>query len=355
MTIDPNHYVPVLKVKRGEKASLQALSAPLCSRITPLLEIVERNDTKAPTVERHLDTAFKNLADSVQAYGQCFLDVREIAPDGPTAAEEVFRRADDAGMIFIPVTGLSRTVDLPAAMAHRTHGIALRLTRDEFEHGGLTTAIRRFLAVHALTPEQVDLIIDLGAVNDMIPAGIMALSDVFLAAVPDHTRWRSFTISACTFPENMGGVDRHSHKLVERSEWIAWKDGLHARRETLPRLPAFSDCVIQHPKGVEGFDPRIMQVSASIRYTLPEEWLLIKGESTRQSPPSAQFPILATQLAYGHLRNHFEGPTHCNGCRSIKNAADGAPKLGSAEAWRRFGTIHHMTIVMEQLDALPWP
>lgn len=355
MTIDPNHYVPVLKVKRGEKASLQALSAPLYSRITPLLEIVERNDTNAPSVEKHLETAFKDLADSVQAYPQCFLDVREIAADGPRAAEEVFQRADNAGMVFIPVTGLSRTVDLTAAMAHRTYGIALRLTREEFENGGLTAAIQRFLAVHALAPEQVDLIIDLGAVNDMIPAGIMALTDVFLAAVPDHTRWRTFTISACTFPESMGGVDRHSHKLVERSEWIAWKDGLHAHRESILRLPAFSDCVIQHPKGVEGFDPRIMQVSASVRYTLPEEWLLIKGESTRQSPPSVQFPILATQLAYGHLRNHFAGSAHCNGCRSIKDSADGVPKLGSAEVWRRFGTIHHMTTVMEQLDALPWP
>lgn len=297
MTIDPNHYVPVLKVKRGEKASLQALSAPLYSRITPLLEIVERNETNAPTVGRHLDTAFKNLADSVQAYGQCFLDVREIAADGPAAAEEVFQRADDAGMMFVPVTGLSRTVDLTAAMAHCTRGIALRLTRDEFENGGLTAAIQRFLAVHDLAPEQVDLIIDLGAVDDMIPAGIMSFTDMFLAAIPDHTRWRTFTVSACTFPESIGGVDRHSHKLVERSEWIAWRDGLHSRRKSLPRLPAFSDCVIQHPKGVEGFDPRIMQVSASVRYTLPKEWLLIKGESTRQSPPSIQFPVLATQLA----------------------------------------------------------
>lgn len=355
MTLDPIHYVPVLKVKRGEKASLKTLSAHLNSRITPLLEIVERSDNTAPTVEKHLDTAFKSLADSVQAYPRCFLDVREIVSDGPAAAEEVFQRAEEAGIKFVPVTGLSRTVDLPAALEHRAHGIALRLTRDEFENGGLTAAIHRFLAVHALTPEHVDLIIDLGAVNDLIPAGIMSLTDAFLVSVPDHTRWRTFTISACTFPESMGGIASHSHKLVERSEWIAWRDGLHARRNSMTRLPVFSDCVIQHPKGVEGFNPLIMQVSASVRYTLPDEWLLIKGESTRQSPPSVQFPKLAKQLVYGHLRHHFAGPTHCDGCRSIKDAADDAPKLGSAEIWRRLGTIHHITTVMEQLGALSWP
>lgn len=41
---------------------------------------------------------------------------------------------------------------------------------------------------------------------------------------------------------------------------------------------------------------RIMAVSASIRYTLPEEWLLIKGESTRRTPAVRQFPALATKL-----------------------------------------------------------
>lgn len=355
MTVSPNHYVPVLKVKRGEKASLQALAAPLHALITPLLEIVERNGATASSVEGHIDTAFKNLADSVRAYPRCFLDVREIASDGPAAAEEVFQRAANLGMVFVPVTGLSRTVDVAAALAHRSHGISLRLTRDEFEKSDLTTAIPRFMRTHALEPEDVDLIVDLGAVDEMISVGIMSLTELFLAAVPDHARWRTFTVSACAFPMSMACVDRHSHTTLERAEWVAWRDGLHARRGSIPRLPTFSDCVIQHPKGVEGFNPRTMQVSASIRYTLPEEWLLVKGESTRRTPPSVQFPALAMQLAYGHLRDQFAGPAHCMGCQSIKDAADGASRLGSAEAWRRLGTIHHMTAVMEGLGNLPWP
>lgn len=106
--------------------------------------------------------------------------------------------------------------------------------------------------------------------------------------------------------------------------------------------------------GVEGFDPRIMQVSASIRYTLPERWLLIKGESTRLTPPSMQFPRLATQLVYGHLQRHFAGAEHCAGCTAMKAAADGESGLGSAEVWRRLGTIHHITRVMQDLAVLPW-
>jgi hypothetical protein len=352
VTFGSNHYVPVLKVKRGEKAALLALAAPLCSRITPLLEIVERKADTAPNIGKHLGTAFKDLASSVTPFGRCFLDAREIAADGAAAAAEVFQRAATAGIVFAPVTGLSRTADVAAAMAHRQHGLVLRLTRDEFEMGKLTTAIVRFLTTHGLSPEQVDLIVDLGAVDQMVADGIMALTDAFLADVPDHTRWRTLTVSACAFPMSMGGVERHSQSLVERGEWIAWRDGLYARRNSLARLPTFSDCGIQHPKGVEDFNPRTMQVSAAIRYALPDNWLLIKGESTRQTPPSEQFPVLATRLVYGHLRGYFSDPTHCRGCALMKDAADGAPNLGSAEAWRKLGTIHHMTTVMDELAVL---
>jgi hypothetical protein len=353
MTFGAHHYMPILKVKRGEKTALQKVSPQYWEKITPLLEIVERKPDKA--LATHLNTSFKELAESVRSYRRCFLDAREIAADGPDAAVEVFRRASIAGIAFTPVTGITRTADVGAALSHRAHGLALRLTRLEFENGNLATNVEAFLRLHGLAPDEVDLIIDLGAVEDLIVDGIATLTDAFMAEVPYHKRWRTFTLSACAFPVSMGGVERHSHDMVERADWIAWRDRLHAQRGHMTRLPTFSDCAIQHPLGVEGFDPRIMQVSASIRYTLEEAWLLIKGESTRFTVPSAQFPELATRLVYGHLRPHFAGSTHCAGCMSIKAAADGASGYGSAEAWRRLGTIHHISTVMKGLALLPWP
>jgi hypothetical protein len=353
MTFGVHHYVPVLKIKRGEKVALRQIFGSLRTRIIPLLEIVERKPEKSlPT---HLDAAFKDLAESIKPYSRCFLDAREIAPDGPAAAIEVFHRASSADIVFTPVTGISRTADVAAALSHRTFGLALRLTRAEFEGGDLGTRVHDFLGSHGLSANEIDLIVDLGPVDDLIVDGIAALTEAFIADVPDHEQWRTFTVSACAFPLSMRGVDRHSHDLVERADWMAWRDHLHSRRDHIVRLPTFSDCAIQHPLGVEGFDPRIMQVSASIRYTLEENWLLIKGESTRFVPPSIQFPELATRLVYGQFRPQFAGQSHCAGCMSIKAAADGAAGLGSAEAWRRLGTIHHISMVMQGLGSVPWP
>lgn len=356
MTFGPNHYVPILKIKRGEKAALRSIDPGVQQRITPLLEIVERKADKA-TVEAHLDTAFRDLANSVRPFARCFLDAREIAPDGPSAAFELFQRASAEGIAFTPVTGLSRSADVEAVVNQGTLGVALRLTRAEFEKGRLATRITAFIRNRHLDPERTDLIVDLGTVEHLVAEGVVALTHAFLAEVPDHRSWRTLTVSACAFPMSMRGVERHSFSLVDRVDWIAWRDGLYGRRAELRRLPTFGDGAIQHPTGVEGFDPRTMQVSAAIRYTLrqPEAWLLIKGASTRITLPSEQFPALATRLVYGVHRHHYRGESHCAGCRGMKAAADGAARLGSAEAWRRLGTIHHITTVMESLASLSGP
>lgn len=352
MTFGPKHYVPVLKVKQNEKKALGILPLPLQRRITPLLEIVERKDK---TVDAHLTTAFKQLAASVHGYPACFLDAREMAADGPEAAEKVFQRASSAGMSFIPITGMSRTSDVAAALSHRTRGLALRLTREELESGNLGFRLIQFLAQRGLEPEGIDLILDLGPVENLVVPGIAALSMQFLAEVPEIPRWRTLTVSACAFPQGLGAVDRNSHDVQERAEWIAWRERLHGRRGTLARLPTFSDCGIQHPSGVEDYDPRIMPMSAAIRYTLDDAWLLVKGESTRNRRPGLQFPELATDLVYGHLSQHFDGAAHCSGCSGAKACADGRGGFNSAGSWRYLGTVHHITKVMEGLDSLPWP
>lgn len=353
MAFGSDHYVPVLKVKRGEKKALQMLAANARKRMTPLLEIVEMNGTKP--LHGHLKTAFTDFGPSVAGFPFYFLDTREIAPQDPTAAAAVFATAASLSTPFIPVTGISRTADVTAALNHAQGGIALRLTRAEFENGNLTADVTAFLKKHSLVAGNIDLIIDLGAVDSMIADGVANLADAFLADVPTHNAWRTFTISGCAFPRSMKVVARNSHSLVERGEWIAWRDGLHANRASIPRLPTFSDCAIQHPEGVEGFDPTIMPVSASIRYTLTNEWLLIKGESTRNVPPSIQFPNLAVQLVYGHHHAHFRGVGHCAGCADMAAAAGGAGGFGGAEAWRRLGTVHHLTRAVECLAALTWP
>jgi T4 beta protein len=350
MKFDAKHYVPVLKLKQGEKKALPLLSKTMRARVTPLFEVVERNKDKKD-ITAHLDTAFAGLGDAVGSH-RYFLDCREIESDGPEAAEEAFRRATDLGVSFTPVTGITRLVDVQAALKSRTSGLAIRITRDEFERGIIRNALPTFVATHGLSFEVVDLIVDLGSVDDMIAPGVQTLAAAFLADIPSPTRWHTLTLSASAIPR--GGPEARSHDLIDRTDWLSWRDGVRADT-SLERIPTFSDSAIQHPRGVEGFDPRVMPLPASIRYTTQEHWLRIKGVDTKDESGTKQFRELATSLVYGHLSEHFSKATHCAGCKGVKCAADGEEGYGQATVWRRLGTVHHTTLTIEQIDALSAP
>ena len=342
-------YVPVLKAKRAEKNALQLISPSLRKYIVPLLEIVERKDKE---VEAHLTTSFRGLADSMQFYPRCFLDARELELDGPAVSEEIFRKAAVEGINFTPVTGIHRTADITAVLKYQEQGIAIRLTRSDLEEGNLSVDLIGFMDRYGLQAKNVDMILDLGPVENMVKAGVSALANAFLSEVPEQEDWRTFIISGSGFPRSMGVVNKNSYVEAERIVWNMWKDYLFTKRESLKRLPIFSDCAIQHPVGVEGFDPRFMRVSASVRYAFDNYWLLMKGISTKDIAAKIQFPRLATFLVYGRLKSYYMGEDHCSGCTKIKEAADGEEGLGSPEVWRRLGTIHHITLVVNKLLSL---
>ena len=358
MILGPDFYVPILKVKRGEKAALGLLSPQVRGRMVPFLEIIER---RAPpgrartSLDTHLKNQFDKLGPTVAPFQRFFLDCREIESEGPTVAADVFARAAQLSTPVIPVTGISRTVDTAAVISNRQNGVAIRLTRAEFEAGKVPGALPAFTKKHSLEHEDTDLIVDLGAVDAMITPGVAALAQAFLADVPDKKRWRSLTVAGCAFPQSMGVVDASSYDLIDRAEWLAWRDNLYQGREQLERLPTFGDCAIQHPAGVEGFDPRIMSASASIRIVQSDQWLLVKGVSTESVAASIQFRGLATRLVYGDLKPYFAGAGHCAGCAQIFDAANGKANPGTPEVWRKLGTIHHITRAVELISALFWP
>lgn len=353
MRFGSDHYVPVLKLKRGEKHALATLPPGIASSVTPLFEVVEMKPEDS--LDHHLERSFAKLPEALLGCAPCFLDLRELEPAGPSGAKRAFAKANQAGVPLVPVTGLSRTADVSAAVHAATNGIAIRLTRVEFEDGRVSRDLLRFVASHGLSPSRTDLLVDLGLLDQMVPAGVQQMIGQFLPRIPAPTQWRSLTLLGFAFPKSMGVAAANSVTLVDRVEWMAWLSACYARRGALPRLPTFGDGAIQHPSGVEGFDLRIMNVSATIRYALSDKWALIKGISTDRALPSIQFPQLAAKLVSGAASANFCGAGHCPSCAEMVLAAGGAAGYGSAEKWRRLGTGHHIASTVNQLRALPWP
>lgn len=355
MTFGIDHYVPALKLKLGEKTALAILSPRVKARITPLLQVIEMSGKKS--LDEHLKTSFKNFQPAVAGLGRYFIDPMEIESEGPSGAAKVFAICANQAVPFTPVTGLSRPPGLTTAAVNAAGraGLAIRVTRAEFEAGPIDAALAAFLVKHSMDVASTDFIIDLGAVGDLIADGIAAMASAFLALVPLANRWNTLSLVASAFPRSMQHVERDSHGVVERAEWVAWRDHLRPARKQLGRLPTFGDWGIQHPSGVEGFDPVKMQASAAIRYALEEDWLLIKGRGTKKHPPGIRMPHLAKSLVLGAHRQSFAGAGHCAGCQLIQGAANGAPGMGSLTKWRQIGTAHHLTTTVAALQQLPLP
>lgn len=353
----PQQYVPVIKWKRGEQAGVRQLGAGVKARLTPLVEIIPiprdlDTDVQTRDLAQHVDPHLDALVSAWGTADPFFLDSEAVAGDslnGIDGAEHVFTGAQTRGLQFIPVVGLaSAPSELSAAKAHVTRGVCIRVYPDDF--GSLPAALSTFVGTHGFPPDQVDLVIDLESVVGQTSFVVSAQASAVLQSLPTVGTWRSLVLCASAFPDSMASVTS-GVSAVDRVEWNAWKT-LHGQRAALPRLPNFGDYGIQAPSLMEGYDPRYMQMSAAIRYTLEDEWLIIKGQSTRRQSGKVQYPSLA-QVLVNHAR--YYGPQHSPGCADAFACANGANGHGSPEAWRRIGTSHHLTVVTNQLALVTFP
>lgn len=345
MTIPQRVYVPILKCKQNEKGALRQLAATARSSLTPLIEVVERKGDDAKPLDNHLRTAFRDLSDALGG-DECWLDTHEI----PGCAARAFECAGQHGVKFLPVIWLrGQQQDLAAALQCRAKGLCLRVSQSDLRLGVSASEVRALLEEHHLAPAGMELVLDMGAIEELAFEGGRRLVDALLHAVPPLREWRSVTLAGTALPASMKDVPTEGRRDFARTEWVLWRDYARVRAQELGQFIAFGDCAIQHPRGVEGYDPRVMPRSPTIRFALSDQWLIWKGKSNKLEREALQFPRLA-DAALRDLGDQFHAD-HCGGCGDLRRASIGAPRLGSAGIWRRIGTVHHMTTVVEQLHA----
>ena len=115
------------------------------------------------------------------------------------------------------------------------------------------------------------------------------------------------------------------------------------------RLPAFGDYTIQHPFYR---DPPIRaNFSASIRYTTPTEFFVLRGEGVfnERSAGFSQWPAHAMMLMESP---EYLGDSFSDGDRYIAERAADPEHTGSASTWLQAGINHHMSLAAQQVAGL---
>ena len=162
--------------------------------------------------------------------------------------------------------------------------------------------------------------------------------------VPQVAAWRQVVLAAASFPEDLSEVDAATVSTLPRREWELWSM-LQRRPKLLPRQDfVFGDYGIAHPVPRE-LDPRTMRMSASIRYTTPDSWLVIKGRNVRQYGFEQYFDLCRALVN----RPEYNGADFSWGDAYIAKCAERVSGPGNATTWRKVGTNHHLTLVARQI------
>jgi Beta protein len=355
-----NHYVPILKGKQGEFTALAALDDAVRGGITPLIEVAPvpwdwESETPAKSLEAHLHPVAGNIAKAWRTTRPVFVELAWIAEDsmgdGSHPVASVLTALRTAGVQAIPVTGMGRSDPYAAAVrdviAEDGRGVCVRLERDDLRSVNLLAdGLDATCAALDARPGEVDLILDFKDFDGGQAPVIEMAAGVALSALPRADEWRSLTLAGGAFPVNLTGIQGEAR--IPRADWDVWRALAIDRANELPRRPAFADYAVQHPEPEE-IDPRLMRMSAAVRYATPNDWLILKKKNVRDHGFD-QFHDISAELAQ---RSEFRGADFSGADRAIQDCADRSSGPGNATTWRWIATNHHIATVVDQIANLP--
>ncbi len=364
----PKHYVPILKWKKAEQKALQELSANQKEWITPLIQPVmpqpkaPKKGQRAKNREEQLEeviTDFKAKSpkiagEIVNAWGTLpiFLDLSLIYTPKLIieALAQILATGSKLGTFLIPVVNLSsdkNTLQQVSTLARQyDHGLCLRLVRaDLIDVKTLSFHIEDLLADNNLSPAGIDLLVDFNAIDEQD----QEYHDLFeeIKNIPYLTQWRTFTVACGAFPEDLSSCTPGIDKYIPRLEWKQWLYALSSDR--FPRKPTFADYTIRHPIYKES--NQFFQSSSSLKYTLDESWLIMRGKKGNLTQYLGHANLLSRDPHYSSM---FRGAAFSFGDAFIAKKGQDLhdPKPGNSTSWILVGINHHLANTVDQIANL---
>lgn len=357
-----NHYVPILKWKRAEQGALLLLTPEIKKSITPVVQLVmpkpKADESLDDLVERYLEESKKVPSKLLEAWGvsPIFIDVSLLFTSQLKAQilEMVIKSGSKLGCTMIPVIHLDDAAEIKKVAyllgRENQRGLCLRLTCSDFTgKSGIGSAIDAFLQSSKLNMSDIDLLVDVKETDgsDGKYERYLGLSQ----EIPRLAKWRTFTFAAGAFPEDLTKCKLDEENLLPRIEWLSWIQG--RKNPRLLRRPTFADYTIQHP--IFRDDVQFFHPTSSIKYTLENEWLVMKGKKQK-------FELYLASAAELVKDKRYCGEKFCEGdlyilekakhfSTYIKNPS--IKGTGSTETWLRAGINHHLTLVATQIANLP--
>ena len=339
----PWPYVSILKGRSAEYAALTGLDPVARSNVIPLVAL--REGSESSQAARDLAATLDVMRMSWEQQGPIILDGERL-----TSVVEFSNCVDVArqkGWLAIPATRLGDSASYHEVVRSKAVdgvGVTLRLGREDVsEITALGDRLTAFVRSMALEPSDVDVLIDLRAVEWLqLGSSTLAVANV-LRSFPSIDRWRHLVVAATGSPASLREFGVNEITEMPRTESILY-GALVADQANLPRLPTFADYAVAHPDPVEDVSGPVLNMAASIRYSTDDGVLIVKGYAIKDNG-YVLFPDLLRQLV---AHPQFAGADFSRGDRWIREASEGEVGPGNATTWREAATNHHITVITRQ-------
>jgi hypothetical protein len=366
------HYIPILKAKMGELRALSHLEDDDTKNLIPLLEIPlspwdYTNDQPSKEIGPHMSGVLSNIAkywnnkDFLISLSREILtaeDEGNTTDDYIEALSETLEQEEYKELplnfvipIIVPSFDYEKHYEkIVSILDHNENSnFTIRILIDllDFDNdlGSLEEEIKNILDKFEREIENSTILIDLGSVWRDDASAVMLSIKLILANIPDIQHWENIVVSMSSFPDSLSCVEkRTTSDNFKRVEWHVWNKIIY--RDIAKAI--YSDYSIAHPL-LNEVDPRIINMYASIRYTLNDRWFILRGDSLRDFGFS-QYPQLCKDLIES---GKYFGKRYSWGDSRIKEyTEDGNEKTGNATTWREIGNNHHFKLVLQQLSSL---
>ncbi|KQW70042.1 beta family protein [Methylibium sp. Root1272] len=356
-------YTPALKWKLGEQDAVKTLTAVQKAKTLPIAEVPglpidwKKNEYKK-TWDQHID-------DVVDATIKSWGKVQEIAVDQPMVDDDrlangktfawryLFDRLWIAGVEAVPVvSSYADSLEIAelrkAAKSNGRTRWMLRYVADQSadELPPIKEVAKWFddtLAELKAEHTDVDAVLDLGHVGTWEIKPIAATVASFLDAIAALGSWRRISLLSGAFPKNLAGLSKGTHQ-IPRKDWSLYK-----AVKPLVSIPGndllFGDYGVSHIDAFEG-DPRLLKMSANLRYAHWKEWHVFKAGSVTTYGYGQYISLcqLLTALPIFMTASFSAGDASHD-----DKATNPKAKPGNATIWRRDATNHHIHVVLHQL------
>jgi hypothetical protein len=352
------HYRPVLLTRLGERQALQDLPEEDHRKFTPIFVVPPRAwnyeaEAFEKSLAKHLEKLPSDLGRARSGHA-AFIDLVFIADDlsdveGVHPLQWLHKTAQAEGVELIPVVSRSSPESLIIAArdvaADSEQGICLRLLPNEWPSGD-PKAFDDLLSELEVSPTEIDLVLDLGEGTS---------SDLTMRALLPEIRWakangswRSLTVAGAGVPKELPS-GRGVH-VMDRTDWLTFSSARRTITDEGLGAIDFGDHGIASADPTLDVDPRMLNISASFRYTVHGSWLLARGELFKgnggRGVGGAAVPPTLQKLTEHPLYSTTPRDAANDWIDSVIAGGSG----GNATTWRRWATFHHIKTVLGQLS-----